>query len=464
MSLAIYKGCKRIVRPVFGLVSFAVIGFSAPALANDSGSARISLGGKLRLESRLLMAEACENVFGETARSSASQLREQTQLYTQKLEALRNGDMALALRGPETERRVLSALDSLEARWQPMLESLNAISDDRDPKASFLRMLDQREEMEEGTGSLLAILSGEYSSAENFSFGAVLAVNIVDRQTVLLEEMALDQCIAGAGIAQSEESKAVLEENIRVFEASMKGLMNGQPEVGLMAPPTERVLDSLQKAQSLWEGFKPMLNDGTGGTSSLDARNALKRELNNARLLYLLATSSQPDLYRIPLEAYANDQLSRWLLEPQVIISLRNQNNEHVDLQLEAIEEMDQAWRAEKKNGGGDTISSMMARPLSATLVQYQTATNGIVTEVFVMDNKGLNVGQSAVTSDLWQGDEDKWQKTYESDGMDYHVSEVEFDDSTGFYQVQVSMPIADPVTQKKIGAVTFGVNIQSLL
>jgi hypothetical protein len=36
-----------------------------------------------------------------------------------------------------------------------------------------------------------------------------------------------------------------------------------------------------------------------------------------------------------------------------------------------------------------------------------------MITEMFVMDAKGLNVGQSDVTSDYWQGDEAKWQKTY---------------------------------------------------
>jgi hypothetical protein len=40
----------------------------------------------------------------------------------------------------------------------------------------------------------------------------------------------------------------------------------------------------------------------------------------------------------------------------------------------------------------------------------------------------------------------------------------VEFDDSTQFYQSQVSMPIRDPATGDLIGAITFGINVQSLL
>ena len=105
-----------------------------------------------------------------------------------------------------------------------------------------------------------------------------------------------------------------------------------------------------------------------------------------------------------------------------------------------------------------------MSHPVSAWLKDQQDATTGFVTEVFVMDNKGLNVAQSALTSDYWQGDEAKWQKTYLVGPDALHISEVEFDDSTGYYQTQASMPITDPNTNEVIGAITFGINIQSLM
>ncbi|MEO0912500.1 MAG: type IV pili methyl-accepting chemotaxis transducer N-terminal domain-containing protein [Pseudomonadota bacterium] len=449
-----------------GLLIGAVAAVATPAAADDSGSARISVGGKLRLESRYMMSEACNIVYGRVdGEASAADLKKHIGLFDQMIEALRNGDMALALQAPETQRRVLAALDGVVEDWVPLSADLRAVAEGRDAADAFQRILAQREGIVDSTGSLLAILSGTYSSAEKFSFGAVLAVNIVDRQQVLLEEMALDECVAASGLPQATESAARLEENVGVFAASMDGLMKGQAEVGLMAPPTDGVRGSLERAAALWVNFRPMLEGDAGaGEAALEARVALERELTNARLLYLLATSSQPDLYRIPLETYAKEQLERWLLEPQVILALRTQNDAHRDFDLAKIEEMDQTWRAARKGGDRAIITEMMARPLSELLLRYQTATNGIVTEVFVMDDKGLNVGQSAVTSDLWQGDEDKWQQTYAAPGTDYHVSEVEFDESTGFYQVQVSMSIADPVTQEKLGAVTFGVNIQSLL
>ncbi|WP_161860692.1 type IV pili methyl-accepting chemotaxis transducer N-terminal domain-containing protein [Algicella marina] len=449
------------------LSSAAVLLSSAAFAQGDaSGSARISVGGKLRFESQSLMAKACTlAVNGEASPISSEDLRTDVQLFQQKIDALRNGDMALALREPETGRRVLSALDKVEAAWQPVSADLASVADGYFVEEALTRILVQGKDLVDTTGNLLAILSGAYSNSENFSFGAALAVNIVDRQTVLLEEMSLHDCVAQSETAGAEESNAALAESIKVFDASMEALINGQPQVGLMEPPTDGVRNSLGKAQDVWSELKPMVAAGESTSAAAgELRVSLQRELNNARLLYLLATSKQPDLYRIPLEAYANDQLARWLLEPQIVISLREQNTAHKELSQEAVDEMDLAWRADAEGDASGIVAEMMARPLSELLKRYQLAANGIVTEVFIMDDKGLNVAQSAVTSDLWQGDEAKWQETYASEGLDYHFSDVEFDDSTGFYQVQVSMPIADPVTQEKLGAVTFGVNIQSLL
>ena len=86
------------------------------------------------------------------------------------------------------------------------------------------------------------------------------------------------------------------------------------------------------------------------------------------------------------------------------------------------------------------------------------------MTEIFVMDNKGLNVGQSDITSDFWQGDEAKWQKTFQAAPKTMFVDEVEMDDSTQRFQTQISIAITDPDTGENIGAVTIGVDAEGLL
>ena len=74
---------------------------------------------------------------------------------------------------------------------------------------------------------------------------------------------------------------------------------------------------------------------------------------------------------------------------------------------------------------------------------------------------RGLNVAASAVTSDYWQGDEAKWQETFLAGPGASHVSEIEEDESTQTFQVQVSLPVVDGGSP--IGAITLGVDIERL-
>ncbi len=78
------------------------------------------------------------------------------------------------------------------------------------------------------------------------------------------------------------------------------------------------------------------------------------------------------------------------------------------------------------------------------------------------MDNKGLNVGISDVTSDYWQGDEAKFKKTFEK--SDYFIDDIEYDDSTQKFQSQISLAIKDPGTKKDIGAITLGIDVEYVL
>lgn len=87
----------------------------------------------------------------------------------------------------------------------------------------------------------------------------------------------------------------------------------------------------------------------------------------------------------------------------------------------------------------------------------------GLITEVFIMDNRGLNVGQSDLTSDYWQGDEAKWQKTYQMGPDAVFVDEVELDESSQRFQTQVSFSITDLVSGEVIGAVTIGIDAEGL-
>ncbi|MEM8916613.1 MAG: hypothetical protein AAGC83_12285, partial [Pseudomonadota bacterium] len=97
-------------------------------------------------------------------------------------------------------------------------------------------------------------------------------------------------------------------------------------------------------------------------------------------------------------------QIEPWLSDPRVIDAIRAQNSEHSSMTSAQIDSLDQQWRSEVDNGGGPLVERVMNTDLSGFLSDKKGEAGELITEMFVMDNQGLNVGQSDVTSDYMQG------------------------------------------------------------
>lgn len=185
------------------------------------------------------------------------------------------------------------------------------------------------------------------------------------------------------------------------------------------------------------------------------------------KALYLLVLASfTPSLVSAgaldeSIAAFVETEVRSKLSDPTIINAINAANVANALLTPADIQGLDDQWKAEV---GKDSalIKGIADNAVSAALRDYVQAHGGRVTEVILMDAKGLNVAVSDVTSDYWQGDEDKHQLTFGVGPDAVHVSEVEFDESTQTYQVQVSFTVVDPATGLGIGAATVGLNAES--
>lgn len=165
-----------------------------------------------------------------------------------------------------------------------------------------------------------------------------------------------------------------------------------------------------------------------------------------------------------PMKEFAEKSVKSWMADKTIVDAVKAQNEKNANLSQADIDRLDKQWRSETKAAQRPFIDGIMERPISRKLQDIRNEGRGLITEIFVMDNKGLNVGQSDVTSDYWQGDEDKWQKTYLAGSDAMFIDDVEFDESTQTFQSQLSMPVVDPASGEVIGAVTFGIDVNALL
>ena len=144
-----------------------------------------------------------------------------------------------------------------------------------------------------------------------------------------------------------------------------------------------------------------------------------------------------------------------------MFIVLAAQNAENEGLSQTAIDRLDQQWRAERNAADQPLIGRILSNPLSSYLTQIQAQSLGLYSEIFIMDVVGLNAGQSAITSDFWQGDEAKFQKTYGVGASAVFIDAAEYDEDTATWRAQVNFTIdADGAA---IGAATVEFNLTEL-
>ena len=141
---------------------------------------------------------------------------------------------------------------------------------------------------------------------------------------------------------------------------------------------------------------------------------------------------------------------------PKLIEAVKAQNKQN--LALAEIKSRDKKWI--DTDGIDSFMTSLLENDAAKALFKIE-GSQPYYLELFLMDNQGANVAMTNKTGDYWQGDEDKFQKSYNSGKGDLHVGEVEFDESAQAYLVQVSVPVMDGPTA--IGALTIGVNLDEL-
>ena len=154
--------------------------------------------------------------------------------------------------------------------------------------------------------------------------------------------------------------------------------------------------------------------------------------------------------------------IREWSSVPVVGLTLAALNARQGELDQASIDSLDKQWRDERKADDQPLITAVLSSPLSGYLLRIQAGSAGLFTEIFVMTAKGLNAGQSSITSDYWQADEAKFQKTFDIGPDAVFVDEPEFNEETATWRAQVNLTLTD-ASGAKIGAVTAEVNLTEL-
>lgn len=163
-----------------------------------------------------------------------------------------------------------------------------------------------------------------------------------------------------------------------------------------------------------------------------------------------------------PALQFVDETIRHWISDPVIIEAVKAQNANHLLLTSSDIEGLDREWVKQINNTYRPMLDASLETPLSRFLKAKEEEAGGAITELIVMDAYGLNVGESEPTSDYWQGDEDKFTRTFPRGPRAVFVDAPRMDESTHLMQSQVSLTLVDEHGHP-IGAITIGINLDQL-
>ena len=170
-------------------------------------------------------------------------------------------------------------------------------------------------------------------------------------------------------------------------------------------------------------------------------------------LLVFVLVQADPHAGRVKETAYARVTIAHAVARDALVVKAVTDANSKA-LTLAEIRTRDVAW---VKDPHHPLRKQIHEAPCWGACVSCWGSDPHVV-EALVMDAQGALVCSLGETTDYWQGDEPKWQRPF-VDGRDPFVDEPAFDQSSGLYAIQVSIPMAG--TGGRIGAVTLTLKLR---
>ncbi len=147
-----------------------------------------------------------------------------------------------------------------------------------------------------------------------------------------------------------------------------------------------------------------------------------------------------------------------------ILAAVSQQNSANKSKPVNQLQQIDQQWQLAFTVNNTNFSKTVVNQTVSGLLGQYTASSKDLLAEIIVMDERGYNVAISSMTSDYWQGDEEKFTEVFNKSAESLHFDKIKYDASSRRFQVQLSAPLVHPQSQKVVGVVTLGVDIDKAL
>lgn len=268
----------------------------------ENQAAVLNLAGK----QRMLTQKISNNVLHI---SNELQLLEQDVVEFDKIiNGLLNGDPELKLVKTENPE-IIKQLNQTSELWQSFRNNVNAfLAGDHSPER-VEEIAQQNIPVMENMN--LAVEMYEKDFLSNLEPGMAKTLNLAGKQRMLSQKMAKEAQLILRGV-KTEEHQTHLREDMSLFERTLKGLLEGDEELGL--PGTEEksdIYEQLLIVKKIWEEYKPMLETIIKGDNDKQTEEQTRASIRRTNLQLLMTMHKAVNMYEQSVGLHSSS-LRKW--------------------------------------------------------------------------------------------------------------------------------------------------------
>ncbi|MEM9148475.1 MAG: hypothetical protein AAGC57_20125 [Pseudomonadota bacterium] len=232
-------------------------------IASDADERRKSnMASRQEMLIERMIETACFAMIDVETEANWTRLEQAHRLFMLSQTALRDGNAALGL-GPETNERVINALDLVDKRYKPFDEMIQQIITDRSFDSDALRALDSKAKgIEKAVSRVQSTIDGIYLR-RSYPMRAIVGLNFIGKERVTSQSITRNYCLIAADV-DAEVHRIHLQNDAKLFQSRLEALLVGEPLVGLPPAPTGAIADQIGEALRIWAEMLPAIDQAMG--------------------------------------------------------------------------------------------------------------------------------------------------------------------------------------------------------
>lgn len=264
----------------------AFLSFNTFALSKQEMGTVINLAGKQRMLTQKMSKEVMLIAKGVDVDANKANLQKTAGLFDKTLKGLVNGDADLGL-PKTTDAGILSQLGKVSELWAGFKPNVDAVLGGTTDKGVLEKVAAQNLPLLKNMNNAVQMYAK--MSGSDLDPAMATTINLAGKQRMLTQKMTKELLLVANGI-DADANKANLQKTAGLFERTLKGLFDGDVELGLPGTKDAGIRAQLETVQGLWADYKPVLDkvdtSAEGLAKAAKLNLPLLKEMNKAVKMY----------------------------------------------------------------------------------------------------------------------------------------------------------------------------------